>query len=376
MPHLKNGSFPWSPSLKPKADVLQDALSAYNDSQVTAALDAEAYVRGLDFIKGVRAYHQHPYQRDLPTVPTCWSEGQSRLLDYGGATDGPVVLAVPSLVNKSYILDLNQKRSLMRTLAQNGNRSFLLDWGDIGPQERTMGLENYIHGRLNRCVDHIIKETGRPVCVIGYCMGGVLATGLAALEPDKISGLVLLATPWDFHAGEAGYHLYIQANQAILRQTIESFNELPVDVLQSLFAAIDPYSILAKFEQFSKLDPKSAEAQQFVAMEDWLNDGVPLSAPVAKECLFDWYIDNAPHHLSWEMDGHIVNPREITCPALLVIPEEDRIVPQESALALASSLPNGVVKKVKAGHIGMVTGKAAEKSLYAPLSKWLISQDF
>lgn len=341
-----------------------------------AALDAEAYVRGLNFINGVKAYHQHPYQRDLPPAPCPWSEGRSRLLDYGGPSEGPVVLAIPSLVNRSYILDLTQKRSLMRSLSQNGVRSFLLDWGDVGGDERTMGLEDYIHGRLNRCVDHLIKETGRPVCLIGYCMGGVLATGLAALEPDKISGLALLATPWDFHAGEAGHHSFIQASQSALQHTIDGFNELPVDVLQSLFAALDPYSILSKFEHFSRLDPASAEARQFVAMEDWLNDGVPLSAPVAKECLFDWYIANKPHQLGWHMDGHLINPAEITCPAVLFIPEEDRIVPKESALALGSALANAEIKKVKAGHIGMVTGRSAEKCLYAPLSTWLHAQKF
>ncbi|WP_417789398.1 alpha/beta fold hydrolase [Terasakiella pusilla] len=376
MPHLKNGSFPWNPSLKPKADALQDALAAYSDSQINAALDAEAYVRGLDFIRGVQAYHQHPYQRALPPAPTVWQEGGSRLLDYGGPKDGPVVLAIPSLVNKSYILDLTEKRSLMRTLSQKGVRSYLMDWGDVGPSERAMGLEDYIHGRLNRCVDHLIKETSRPVCLIGYCMGGVLATGLAALEPDKINGLALLATPWDFHAGEAGYHRFIQASQAPLQQTIDNFNELPVDVLQSLFAAIDPYSILSKFEDFSRLDPASAEAQQFVAMEDWLNDGVPLSAPVAKECLFDWYIHNKPHHLGWDMDGHVIDPRDITCPTVLFIPEKDRIVPRDSARALGCALANAEIKHVKAGHIGMVTGKSAKKCLYDPLSKWLISQNF
>ena len=39
---------------------------------------------------------------------------------------------------------------------------------------------------------------------------------------------------------------------------------------------------------------EQAEARDFVALEDWLNDGVPLALPVARECLGGWYGDNVP----------------------------------------------------------------------------------
>ncbi len=362
--------------MNPEASALQEQVNQIPEKTFAAALDAEAYSRGLAFINGVKAYHAHPYQRNVTSPEPIWSEGGSNLLDYGGPVDGPVMLAVPSLINKSYILDLNKERSFMRTMAQNGIRSFLLDWGDVGITERKMGLEDYILGRLNTCVDQVITQTGRPVCLVGYCMGGVLTTALCALEADKISGLVLMATPWDFHGGDGAHERTIKANRLQLETTIKMTGELPIDVIQSLFAAIDPYSILNKFENFTTLERDSAEAEKFVALEDWLNDAVPLSGPVAEECLFDWYIKNLPGTGKWEMDGHRIDPREITCPSLVFVPMQDRIVDPESALALGNLIPNARTEKVQAGHIGMVTGRKALKSLYHPLSKWLLSQDF
>ena len=38
--------------------------------------------------------------------------------------------------------------------------------------------------------------------LIGYCLGGLLAPGLAAVAQRDLAGLALLATPWDFHAGD------------------------------------------------------------------------------------------------------------------------------------------------------------------------------
>ena len=64
---------------------------------------------------------------------------------------------------------------------------------------------------------------------------------------------------------------------------LQATGTLPVDMLQTLFAALDPDGIAQKFRHFSTLDPNSDAATRFVALEDWLNDGVPLAAPVARE---------------------------------------------------------------------------------------------
>ncbi len=373
MPLWKNGSLNWNPSLESDADALLEKLQDVPDTELRAAVDAENYLRAQAFQVGVKAYHAHPYQRDVTDPEPIWQQGGSSLLDYGGPADGPVVLAVPSLINKSYILDLNKKRSLMRSLAKKGLRCFLLDWGDLGEDEKGMGLEEYTAGRLQDCLDEVIHKTGRPVSLIGYCMGGVLTTALTTLCPEKVASLTLLATPWDFHAGDAPHARVIKASRFQLELTIRTFGFLPIDVIQTLFACIDPFSILRKFENFAKLEGNSSAAEKFVAMEDWLNDGVPLTGPVAEECLFDWYIKNIPAKKEWEMDGHLIDPGEITCPTLVIVPENDRIVPPESAYSLGNLIPNARTTTVSAGHIGMVTGRKAISSLYTPLSKWLLT---
>ena len=74
-----------------------------------------------------------------------------------------------------------------------------------------------------------------------------------------------------------------------------AFNQtLPIDMLQVLFALLDPWGVADKYRGFARLDPASERATLFVALEDWLNDGVPLAAPVARECLGGWYGANTP----------------------------------------------------------------------------------
>lgn len=56
--------------------------------------------------------------------------------------------------------------------------------------------------------------------------------------------------------------------------------------------------------------------------------------------------------------------------ALVVIPARDRIVPPASAEALDAALPHAAVRRVPLGHVGMIVGGRALRSLWAPLANW------
>jgi poly(3-hydroxyalkanoate) synthetase len=148
---------------------------------------------------------------------------------------------------------------------------------------------------------------------------------------------------------------------------------LPVEALQMLFAMLDPFAITEKFRRFSRLPMDSLPARRFVVLEDWLNDGVPLAAPVAREVLAGWYGANAPACGAWRVAGQAINPADLAIPSFCVIPSRDRIVPPASAEALAAALPGCKVHRAAAGHIGMVAGSGAEAALWRPLKEWLHS---
>ncbi len=372
---LKNGSLPWRRDLKKAAAALQRKLEKVDTPSFAAAVDAEARYRLLTFSEGVTRYRSHPRRR--PTEPPeFWRDGTTRVLDYGASgearkKDGMPVLVVPSLINRGYILDLTEKRSFMRHLAAEGFRPLLVEWGAPGADERKFDLSDYICGRLESALDEVCRATGRAPAVVGYCMGGNLALALATRRPVQVGALALLATPWDFHAGTTGPVRMLKAMAPGLAAMIDQLGELPVDVLQAMFASLDPYLTPNKFRHFVSLDPKSDQARNFVALEDWLNDGVPLVGPVARECLLGWYVDNTPARGRWLVGGRPVVGGDVRAPTLVVIPKQDHIVPPGSAIALADDIPGAERKILAAGHIGMMAGGRAETMLYKPLTKWL-----
>src|SRR4029453_17822889 len=116
------------------------------------------------------------------------------------------------------------------------------------------------------------------------------------------------------------------------------------------FFALDPYLVTRKFEALAGADPKSESFTAFVALEDWINDGIALAAAVARECLAGWYAANTPARLAWRVAGRIVDPAQFTRPALVVVPAQDRIVPPASADGLAPA-PAGPARPYRHGGV-------------------------
>ncbi|MBP0495311.1 alpha/beta fold hydrolase [Roseomonas sp. SG15] len=375
------GSTPWNgswPGFVPRstagqaehARILRELGAGAEAGGFAAAVWQRLAREDAALLRGILAYRAHPWRRAMADPPALWSEGPARLLDYGG--EGPAALFIPSLVNRATVLDLMPGHSMLRWLAGQGLRVLLLDWGVPGAVERGFTLTDWIAGRLERALETSVAATGGPVSLVGYCMGGLLALAAALRAPARVCGLALLATPWDFHAGGAGPRARAVAGLLPgLEPVLGTTGTLPVDLLQLLFAGLDPFGIARKFRAFGRLDPASPRAAHFVALEDWLNDGIPLPAPVARECLGGWYGASTPAAGAWRVAGAVVEPRAWRGPSFLAIPRGDRIVPPESARALAAGLPGAEVLDVAAGHIGMAAGMKAEAVLWRPLRDWL-----
>ncbi|MGE3624323.1 MAG: alpha/beta fold hydrolase [Bdellovibrionales bacterium] len=373
LPIVWNGWKNGLPGLNPEAKNRLENLRAQADSnpEFSQALAAAAIARARRLLGGIKTYRDHPAHRRGTEAPIIWQRGTTRLRDFNSSKpDAPRILIIPSLVNRFDILDLDTHHSFLRTLTASGMRPLVVDWDVPGESEALFGLGDYVTERLAPVLD-FLDAAHKPVSIVGYCMGGNLALGLATLRPREIRSLALLATPWDFHRPDPVLGPHFLALAAEMEPVLSRLGHLPVDIIQTLFANLQPTLVMTKFSDFAALNPASAEARHFVLCEDWLNDGVPLTAPVARECLRDWYGNNLPGRLEWRIAGRPVDPKSLTMPSYIVVPGKDRIVPPESALPLARLLPHASLHEPMTGHIGMFASLRAPQYIWASLAGWL-----
>jgi len=305
-------------------------------------------------LAGLRRYQDSKRPRPRPPMPALATRLGASLRDYGGS--GPDILFVPSLINPPTVLDLG-RRSLLRWLRQRGRRVLLLDWGWPDAKRRDLSVA----GHVEHILLPLIRELRAPPDLAGYCLGGTMAAAAAQLVGAR--SLTLIAAPWHFGG-------FPDEDRARLRQLwrgsgalAEQLGVLPMEVLQTSFWNLDPERTVGKFERLADMDESGARG--FIALEDWANDGPPLSLAAARELFEDFFAADLTGTGAWQVGGAPIDPLALPCPLLNIVSSTDRIVPAASAVAAGERLDLAL------GHVGMVVGSRARQALWKPLAGWL-----
>ena len=317
---------------------------------------AASPARARDALRGLRAFQEMDRGPAAPARPVRAQAGRAVLREFGG--EGPAVAFVPSLINPPHILDL-PGNSLLEWLAGQGLRPLLVDWGTPTAVDREVSVAGHVETLLLPLLDALDE----PVTLVGYCLGGTIALAAAALRP--VRALATIATPWRF----GGFPERSRADLANLwagaGPIADALGAMPMEVLQSAFWRLDPARTIDKFVRFAALDPASEQARAFVALEDWANDGAPLTFAAAREIMEDFFAADLPGRGAWRVGGKPIEPAGLRCPALEIVSTVDRIVPAASAAGVGERL------SLAQGHVGMVIGARARHSLWQPLARWL-----
>ena len=108
----------------------------------------------------------------------------------------------------------------------------------------------------------------------------------------------------------------------------------------------------------------------FVALEDWANDGAPLTPGAGRELAEAMFGRDDPGAGRWQVGGQRIDPEALACPVLDIVSTTDRIVPAASSA--------GIGKRVTLaqGHVGMIVGGRARDTLWRTLADWLTQPHF
>jgi polyhydroxyalkanoate synthase subunit PhaC len=313
-------------------------------------------------MQGLRAFEAAERLPPRALAPVVASIGRAKLRDFGGS--GPPLVFVPSLINPPTVLDLMGGHSLLEWMAAQGFRVLLVDWDSPDVSERDLD----IGGHVTRYLVPLIESLGVAPLLAGYCLGGTMAIAAAVLTP--VRALALIAAPWNF----SGFPETARTEQASLWQTAEpaanALGLMPMEILQSGFWRLDPARTVGKYAEFAAMEQASSKAQRFIAVEDWANDGPPLTYGAAREAFEDFFGSNMTGRGLWRVGGEIIDPSALKCALLDVISTTDRIVPAAAALHAQNSM------FINLGHVGMIVGSSAIVRLWRPLRDWFKAIQF
>ena len=110
------------------------------------------------------------------------------------------MLLVPPLAAPAFCFDLRRGCSLAEHLLRGGPPTYLVDYGEIEFSDRTLGLEHWVDDVDPEAIRAVSADAGgRPVRLVGWCLGGILALLAHAGDPTlPVDAVALVASPFDF----------------------------------------------------------------------------------------------------------------------------------------------------------------------------------
>ena len=117
----------------------------------------------------------------------------------------------------------------------------LIDWGIATAADQRLRLSDLVDRMLKNAVQFIRQKSRMPhFHLMGYCLGGTLATIFTALYPSVVKDLVLMSAPIDL--GEENNLLKVWASEGSVdvEAAVAAFGKCPGALLRSIFALVDP----------------------------------------------------------------------------------------------------------------------------------------
>lgn len=296
------------------------------------------------------------------------------------------VLITYGLIGRYTMIDLQEDRSLVRNLLSRGVDLYVIDWGNPSRADQFLSFDDYVCYYLDECVNHICNENGLDALTLfGICEGGVFTSIYASLFPEKIKNLLLSITPIDFAADHEdadpshGFlNLWIRnMDDADINKLIDTFGNLPGDVMGNIFQAMTPIKSMTKYNlgllEAAKDDEKLLN---FLRMEKWLADRPSHPGVAAKQWLIELYKENRLIKGSFEVAGTKVDLANITMPVLNIYAEKDHIVPPPCSTALAQYIGSKDYTEMAlpGGHVGIYVSSRLQGMVGDGISKWLLEK--
>lgn len=307
-----------------------------------------------------------------------YEEGKARLLYYPAKTavkQKTPLLIVFSLINRSYILDLKPGKSIVEKMTEEGFDVYLIDWGVPGRGDQYLTLDDYVNRFMYRLVEYI-KEHAEvdKISIMGYCMGGTISGMFASLHQESVKNLLLLAAPFDFSKKEGLLYIWADKQHFNVEKLVDALGNIPPWFLQSSFNLIKPMqNLLDKYVKFYEKIGDEKFVDDFLTLEYWLNDNVPLAGKVYKQFVDDCYNGNLLIQNKMRIGSSLVDLRKITCPVLSIVAEHDHLVPPCSSVTIHDVIgsKDEDVFTFPAGHIGLSVSGKAMKDLWPKVAVWL-----
>jgi polyhydroxyalkanoate synthase subunit PhaC len=302
--------------------------------------------------------------RNLATTPgsVIYENELIQLIQYTSATENVLtvpVLIIPPWINKYYILDLDEKKSFICFLVQQGLTVFVISWKNPSRAQSKLSFDDYVEKGALKAIEVATEISGSErINTIGYCLGGTLLGVASAIlgargEASPVNSTTFLAAMIDFtEIGPLGDVIDSAMVKKLERGELLKGGLMPGHDMERAFNLIRANDLIWNYVVSNYL--KGIKPPPFDVLY-WTNDNTNLPAGMyiyyMKEMIFG---NKLGRKNALRISNTPIDIGKISCPVFAIAFHEDHISPPQTAFT-TTELVSGPVEFIYGGS-GHVMG--------------------
>ena len=301
-----------------------------------------------------------------------------RYLPRNGTANGDPILFVPPLGSQSACFDLRRGCSLAEHFVSAGRPTYLVDYGEMSLSDRDLGIEFWVSDVIPAAIRRVSDDAGgKPVHLVGWCLGGVISILTTAAYPElPIKSVVMVASPFDLSknpmiAPVRSVGKYTGGH--IFGTVLKVLGGLPAQIVGPAFKATSLTTYLKKPITLLKYRDDRDFLAQIEAVDGLMNSMLAYPGRATLQVYQRLVQKNELATGKVQGPNRMVDLADVHVPVINIAGKSDVLVPVDVALQVGELLPNSPEVRLEVapgGHLGVLTGRSA------PTTTWAMIDDF
>jgi polyhydroxyalkanoate synthase subunit PhaC len=256
-----------------------------------------------------------------------------------------------------------------------GHRTYLVEYGHIGYSDKELGLEHWVEDIIPNAIRAVSKDAGgRPVQLVGWCLGGIMSLLSVAGDPSlPINSVAMVASPFDFRRVRLMAPIRPVANLTnglLLSSVYRALGGAPAPIVRRAFqlSSIDKY-LTKPWAVLSNLHDRDFLAQ-IEAVDHFTANMHAYPGRTIGQLYHRFFRVNELAGGTLRLSDRAIDLADVRVPVLSVAGTTDVLAPRPAVHAVAGLLPNAPQVRLETapgGHLGVLTGRSAKRTTWRHL---------
>jgi len=292
---------------------------------------------------------------------------------------GLPVLMVPPLGSQATCFDLRRGCSMTEHFVQAGRPTYLVEYGEMGFGDKDLGLEFFVNDVVAPAIAKVSADNdGKPVNLVGWCMGGLIALTATAAHADlPVNAVAMVASPFDLSKNPVLAPVRLIGKYTdghLVGSAFKAMGSVPAAIVGPAFKLTAVATYLKKPLTLFKYRDDRDFLAHIEAVDGLMNNMLAYPGRATLQAYQRLALKNELATGTIQGPNKEVRLADVTVPVMNVAGAGDVLVPVAVAHQVGELLPNSPdvrLETAPGGHLGVLAGGSARETTWALIDDFL-----